>query len=53
MALRAFGSEQTLNEVNHHAPHDNSLAKVLVQLNKRLPLGATNESQLLGRISKE
>ncbi|EPI2108199.1 MULTISPECIES: ParB/RepB/Spo0J family partition protein [Providencia] len=58
VALLAFCSAQTLSEVNHHAPHDNTLAKALRPIEQAIEFDfrqwwQPTKANFFGRISKD
>ena len=58
VALLAFCSAQTLSEVNHHAPHDNTLAKALRPIEQVIAFDfrqwwQPTKANFFGRISKD
>ncbi|ENN8378228.1 ParC, partial [Providencia rettgeri] len=58
VALLAFCSAQTLSEVNHHAPHDNTLAKALRPIEQAIAFDfrqwwQPTKANFFGRISKD
>ncbi|HEM7189366.1 TPA: ParB/RepB/Spo0J family partition protein [Providencia rettgeri] len=58
VALLAFCSAQTLSEVNHHAPHDNILAKALRPIEQAIAFDfrqwwQPTKANFFGRISKD
>lgn len=58
VALLAFCSAQTLSEVNHHAPHDNTLAKALRPIEQAIAFyfrqwWQPTKANFFGRISKD
>lgn len=58
VALLAFCSAQTLSEVNHQAPHDNTLAKALRPIEQAITFDfrewwQPTKANFFGRISKE
>lgn len=58
VALLAFCSAQTLSEVNHQAPHDNTLAKALRPIEQAIAFDfrqwwQPTKANFFGRISKE
>ncbi|MBQ0211842.1 ParC, partial [Providencia rettgeri] len=58
VALLAFCSAQTLSEVNHHAPHDNTLAKALRPIEQAIAFDFRQwwqpiKANFFGRISKD
>lgn len=58
VALLAFCSAQTLSEVNHHAPNDNSLAKALLPIEQAIAFDfrqwwQPTKANFFGRISKD
>ncbi|MTC21273.1 MULTISPECIES: hypothetical protein [unclassified Providencia] len=58
VALLAFCSAQTLSEVNHHAPHDNTLAKALRLIEQVIAFDfrqwwQPTKANFFGRISKD
>lgn len=58
VALLAFCSAQTLSEVNHHAPHDNILAKALRPIEQVIAFDfrqwwQPTKANFFGRISKD
>lgn len=58
VALLAFCSAQTLSEVNHHAPHDNTLAKALSPIEQATSFDfrqwwQPTKANFFGRISKD
>ncbi|EPO2453402.1 MULTISPECIES: ParB/RepB/Spo0J family partition protein [Providencia] len=58
VALLAFCSAQTLSEVNHYAPHDNTLAKALRPIEQAIAFDfhqwwQPTKANFFGRISKD
>ncbi|MEY0665686.1 ParC, partial [Providencia rettgeri] len=58
VALLAFCSAQTVSEVNHHAPHDNTLAKALRPIEQAIAFDfrqwwQPTKANFFGRISKD
>ena len=58
VALLAFCSAQTLSEVNHHAPHDNTLAEALRPIEQAIAFDfrqwwQPTKANFFGRISKD
>ena len=58
IALLAFCSAQTLSEVNHHTPHDNTLAKALRPIEQAIAFDfrqwwQPTKANFFGRISKD
>lgn len=58
VALLAFCSAQTLSEVNHHAPHDNTLAEALRPIEQAIAFDfrqwwKPTKANFFGRISKD